>query len=165
MNLVEIGQIVNTHGVRGEIKINSWIDDLTEFEEFENYYYLKNGEYIKLTPEKVRFHKNCAIVKFKEINNMNEAETYKGIVLLSDKNENLPEDIYYVQDLIGLTVMGDGNEIGKVCDVLKTGANDVYCVKTAENKMVYIPAVKEFIKEIDIKNGNMEIKIIDGLLD
>ena len=165
MNLIEVGQIVNTHGVRGEIKVNSWVDDLAEFENFKTYYYLKDGEYQKLTPEKVRFHKNCAILKFCEIKDMTEAETYKGVVLFSERNENLPDDVYYIQDLLGITVVSEGKEIGKISDVFKTGANDVYTVKTSEGKLFYIPAVKEFIKEIDVKNKIMDINIIDGLLD
>ena len=165
MDLIENGQIVNTHGVRGEVKINSWIDDLYEFEEFKKYFYLKNSEYIRLTPEKLRFHKNCAIIKFKEIKDMNEAETFKGTVLFSEKSKNLPEGVYYVGDLMGLKVFGDGKEIGEVTDVFKTGANDVYTVKTPEGKEVYIPAVKEFIKNIDLDSKTIEINLVDGLLD
>jgi len=165
MDLIEVGQIVNTHGVKGEVKINSWIDDLYEFEDFENYYYKKGEEYIKLTPGKVRFHKNCAIIKFEEIKDMNEAETCKGIILYTEKNENLPENVYYVKDLLGIKVLADGAEIGEISDVLKTGANDVYSIKTAEGKFAYIPAVKEFVKNIDVENRIMEINLIEGILD
>jgi len=165
MDLIEIGQIVNTHGVRGEVKVNSWIDDLNEFCDFEKYFYKKNGEYIELTLEKLRFHKNCAIIKFKEIKNMTEAEMFKGTVLFSLKNENLPEGVFYVGDLIGIKVFAMDKEIGEISDVLKTGANDVYTVKTSEGREVYIPAVKEFIKKIDLDNKTMEINLIDGILD
>ena len=150
MDLIEIGQIVNTHGVRGEVKINSWIDDLYEFEDFKKYFYKKNEEFIELTPEKLRFHKNCAIVKFKEIKDMNEAENFKGTVLLTEKSKNLPDGVFYVGDLLGIKVFAQNNEIGVVSDVFKTGANDVYSVRTAEGREVYIPAVKEFIKNIDL---------------
>lgn len=165
MDLIEVGQIVNTHGVRGEVKVNSWVDDLLEFEDFKNYYYLKNGSYIKLNPKSVKFHKNCAIIKFTEIEDMTQAETYKGVVLFSERNENLPEDVYYVQDLIGLKVLADNGEIGILEEVLKTGANDVYAIKTTEGKTAYIPAVKEFIKEVNIDMKKIRINLIDGLLD
>ena len=165
MDLIEVGQIVNTHGVRGEVKINSWVDDLYEFEDFENYYYKKNGEYIKLTPEKLRFHKNCAIIKFAEIKDMNEAEACKGIILYTEKSEDLPDDVYYVQDLIGVKVFAEDEEIGEIFDVLKTGANDVYCIKTLDKKTAYIPAVKEFIVNVDVDGGRMDINLIDGILD
>ncbi|MBE7028389.1 MAG: 16S rRNA processing protein RimM [Ruminococcaceae bacterium] len=165
MDLIEIGQIVNTHGVRGEVKVNSWIDDLNEFCDFEKYFYKKNGEYIELTLDKLRFHKNCAIIKFKEIKDMTEAETFKGTVLLSLKNKNLPEGVFYVGDLIGIKVFAMEREIGEISDVFKTGASDVYTVKTSDGKEVYIPAVREFIKNIDLDNKTMEINLIDGLLD
>lgn len=165
MDLIEIGQIVNTHGVRGEVKINSWIDDLYEFEDFENFYYKKNNEYIKLTCDSLRFHKNCAIIKFKEIKDMNEAESFKGTVVFSEKNMNLPDGVFYVGDLLGLKVFADEEEIGEIIDVFKTGANDVYTVKTIKGKQAYIPAVKDFIKNIDLDNGKMEINLVEGLLD
>ncbi len=165
MDLIEVGQIVNTHGVRGEVKINSWVDDLSEFGDFKNYYYQKNGSYIKLSPKSLRFHKNCAIIKFAEIDDMTQAETYKGTVLFSERNQNLPDDVYYVKDLIGLKIIADDKEIGVLEDVLKTGANDVYSIKTIDGKTAYVPAVKEFINEINIYEKIIKINLIDGLLD
>lgn len=165
MDLIEVGQIVNTHGVRGEVKVNPWVYDLCEFEDFKNYYYLKNGSYIKLNHKSLKFHKNCAIIKFAEIEDMTQAETYKGVVLFSEKNKNLPDDVYYVQDLIGLKVLAEDEEIGLLDDVLKTGANDVYSVKTNDGKTAYIPAVKDFIKEINFDEKIIKINLIDGLLD
>lgn len=165
LDLIEVGQIVNTHGIRGEVKINSWVDDLSEFEDFEEYFYKKSGEFVKLTPKTLRFHKNCAIVKFEEISDMTQAETFKGTVLFTEKSNNLPENVYYVGDLIGLSVVSEGKEIGKVTDVFKTGANDVYEVKTEDGKKGYIPAVSEFIKEIDMESGKIEVSLIDGMID
>ena len=96
---------------------------------------------------------------------MTQAETYKGVVLFSEKNKNLPDDVYYVQDLIGLKVLAEDEEIGLLDDVLKTGANDVYSVKTNDGKTAYIPAVKDFIKEINFDEKIIKINLIDGLLD
>ena len=165
MDLIEVGQIVNTHGIKGEVKINPWVDDLFEFETFKNYYYQKNGEFFKLNKKSIRFHKNCAIIKFDEIPDLTEAEKYKGTVIFSERDENLPENVFYVKDLIGLTVLANDEEVGVVCDVFKTGANDVYDVKTEEGKHVYVPAVKDFVEEINLEEGLIKITLVDGLVD
>ncbi len=164
MNLIEIGQVVNTHGVRGEIKMNPWTDSLEALTETEVFYYRDGSRTVPLQVERLRIHKNCAIIKAAGIDDMQTAETFRGRVLYVERAETLPEGRYYIADLIGLRVLTDAGELGKVTDVFQTGANDVYEVRGA-GKPVYLPAVKQVILEINIPAGYMRVEIPEGLLD
>ncbi len=165
MQLIEIGEIVNTHGVRGEIKLNPWTDSLDALTDIITFY-LKDGDAaVALYAESVRIHKNCAIIKLEGVDDMKTAETFRGRTLFVKKDENLPEGRYYIADLIGLTVVTGDGALGKVTDVFQTGANDVYEVRCEDGKKAYLPAIKEVIQEINIKEGYMKVVIPDGLLD
>lgn len=165
MELIEIGKIVNTHGTRGEIKLNPWTDSLESLLELEDFYYKKNNQVYSLKALQVRIHKNCAIIKFQDINDLNTAETYRNVILYVEKEENLLEGRYYIADLIGLCVVSDEGSLGTVTDVFPTGANDVYEVRTEEGKMIYLPAISQVVKKIDLQAKQIKVRLLEGLLD
>lgn len=167
MDKIEVGQIVNTHGIKGEVKVNPWTDNVDVFSNFDYLYAKNKDEFLKLNIEHLRFHKNCAIIKFKEIMDMNDAESYKGITLYIDKNllGELPEGVYYIADLIGLTVKTDTEVLGNVADVFPTGSNDVYVVRQQGKKDLLIPVIHDVILEINPSGGYILVKLLDGLLD
>ncbi len=164
MKLIEIGQVVNTHGVRGEIKLNPWTDSLEALLETEVFYYVDKGQEKPLHVERIRIHKNCAIIQTEEIQTMSEAERFRGQTLYVERDEQLPEGRYYIVDLIGLRVLTEDGELGKVTDVLQTGANDVYEVR-GEGKPIYLPALSHVVLEVNIEEGYMRVSIPAGLLD
>ena len=165
MNLIEIGEVVNTHGVRGEIKLNPWTDSLDDLTDIITFY-LKDGETaVAMYAETVRIHKNCAIIKLEGVDDMKTAESFRGRTLYIKRDENLPEGRYYIADLIGLSVMTDEGEFGTVSDVFQTRANDVYEVKRPGEKPVYLPAIREVIQEINVEKGYVKVVIPEGLLD
>lgn len=165
MNLIEIGEVVNTHGVRGEIKLNPWTDNLEDLTDIVTFY-LKDGDSaVTLYADSVRIHKNCAIIKLENVDDMQTAETFRGRILYVKKEENLPEGRYYIADLIGLSVMTEDGVFGTISDVFQTGANDVYEVRRKGEKPAYLPAIKEVINEINIQEGYVKVTIPEGLLE
>lgn len=152
----EVGKIVNTFGIKGEVKIYPYVDYIDELE----YIYIEDK---KMDIEKLRFKKNIAIVKLKGLDDINIAEQYKGMVVTIDEEDipELPEGEYYPEDLIGMDVYtDDGKLLGKLDDVFNTGANDIYQVGK-----ILLPVIDEVIKEIDIENNRITVHIIKGLLD
>ena len=165
MNRLEVGKIVNTHGLKGEVKILPWTDYPEVFEDIEEIY-LPDGTKLKI--KGVKYQKNNIIVKLEGINYIDEAEKLKGKVITADREflGELEEGVYYVADLIGLSVVtADGEEIGKISDVLRTGANDVYEVKREGAKDLLIPVIDSVVKDVDIEGGKVLVELMEGLLD
>ena len=163
----EIGQIVNTSGLKGEIKIKPFTDDITKFNDFKTIYVSVKKELKEFEIEHVRFSKNMVFLKLKGIDTIEEAENYRNLYLKikRDKDEKLEEGVYYVVDLIGCTVYTDDNqELGKVEDVFSTGSNDVYVVKDVLGKQVLLPAIKDVIKNVDIANKIITVHLMEGLI-
>ncbi len=165
MNLIEIGKIVNTHGVRGEIKLNPWTDSLEALSDIDTFYYKEKGQIVPLHVTALRFHKNCAIIKAEGVDDLETAETFRGRVFYVEREENLPEGRYYIADLIGLSVLTEEGVFGTVADVFSTGANDVYEVKREAGKPVYLPAIKQVVQEINLQEGYIQVVIPEGLLE
>jgi 16S rRNA processing protein RimM len=170
MNMVDylkVGQIINTHGVKGEVKIYPLTDDVKRFDNLK-FVYMKSGEeYKKVDVESVKYVKNFPIIKLSNINDMNEAERYKNQYIYVDRENavKLPEDTYFIVDLIGMDVITvDGENLGKIVSVFSTGSNDVYEVKQESGKVVLIPAIKDVVKEVDVENKKMIIKLLEGLI-
>ena len=135
----EVGQIVNTHGVKGFIKVNPFTDEPERFESLKKVYICKKDELHEVEIEEVKYHKNMVLLKLKGIDNMNDAENLKGAYLKIDRKDakKLPKDTYFIADLIGMEVYSDeGNLLGKLEDIFKTGANDVYVVKDELRKAI-----------------------------
>ncbi len=161
MELIEIGKIVSTHGIKGEVKLAPWTDDLYDILELDELY-LDDGKTLNI--EKARVHKNTVIIKFSEIKDMNEAETMRGKTLYTEKVP-LPEGRYYIKDLIGLTAVTEGKAFGILTDVFNTGANDIYEIKTDDGKRLYLPVIDGVINEVDLTTQKIFVTIPEGLDD
>ena len=160
---ITIGRIVNTRGLKGEVKVLPMVDDLDLFESIE--YVMIDGK--KFEMEGTKYFKGNAILKLSGIDTIEEAENYKTkkIDIFEEDLPVLEEGVYYVKDLLGLTVeTEEGEKLGKIIDVFKTGSNDVYTVKQADGKEIYLPAIKEVVKKIDLKEKKVTVKLIEGLL-
>lgn len=166
MDRLEVGKIVNTHGLKGEVKIVTWTDSPDVFEDLDFVFAKRKKEEIKLTLKSIKYQKNNIIVKFSEINSIDEAEAYKNCVLSADREMlgELPEGVYYIADLIGCDVFDENNnKIGTLTDVFNTGANDIYVVSRPQNKDLLIPVIDETIINVDTENKRIDIKLIEGL--
>lgn len=166
-DLLKVGVITTTHGVRGEVKVFPTTDNAERFLDLE-YILLDTGKELrKLEIQNVKFFKNLAILKFKGIDNINDIEMYKGrdLWIPREEGQELGEDEYYIADLLGLSViLEDGTQFGTLKDVMETGANDVYVVSTDEGKEVLLPAIKECILKVDLEQNQMTIHLMKGLL-
>lgn len=163
MSKIEVGKIVNTHGVRGDIKINPYIDDVEAFRDFE-FIYVND---IKLKIKGVKFVKRNPILSIEGIDSVEKAEKYRNISAYVDE-EMLPElsdNEFYIKDILGLSVLTEeGETLGTVTEVYKTGSNDVYEVLKEDGKKFLIPAIAQVVKEIDIRNKKMIIELLEGLI-
>lgn len=162
----EIGQIVNTSGLKGIVKVNSFSNDIRRFEKLSKVLIEKNKKLTEYMIEEVRYSKNQVLIKFRGIDTIEEAETFKNcyIKIKREELEELPEDTYYIVDLIGINVyLENGILVGKIIDVFPTGSNDVYVIKREENTDLLIPAIKDVVKIINIKEKKMIINLIEGL--
>lgn len=162
----EVGQIVNTFGVKGQLKVKPFTDEIERFEELKTVYICKKNEMIKVEIEEVKYHKDMVLLKIKGIDDMNEAEKYKGLFLKIDRKDakKLPENTYFIADLLGLEVYTEEGELlGKVDDIFPTGANDVYVVKDEMGKQILLPSIPEVLKEIDLENEKIIVHLIEGL--
>lgn len=163
---LEIGKIVGTHGIKGECRVELWCDSGEFFSFFKNLY-LDNRGKEKLTV-KSRPHKNIALMKIKGIDNIDDAIPLVGNVLYMNRKDcPLPDDIYFIQDIIGCVVKDvcDGTQYGNVTDVLYTGANDVYEIKNDEGKTYLIPKIDDIVKEVNVDEEYILIKPMKGLFD
>ena len=161
---IEVGQIVNTHGLRGEVKVNPWTDAPEVFEAFDEVYLADGTEY-KI--ENVRYQKNCARLKLSGVDVIEKAERLKNKILMAKREifDALPEDTYLVADIKGLVVKDEDVVYGTVDDVITTGSNDVYIVKAEGRKDILIPAIKDVILEINVKDGYILVNMPKGLID
>lgn len=163
---LEIGQIVNTYGIKGFVKVVPFTDDNKRFEMLESVYIEYKGNLISMTIEEVSYSKNLVLLKFKEAPDINMVEKYKNCYLKIKRKDAvpLPEDTYFIVDLLGLEVYTmEGRMLGKVEDIFKTGSNDVYVVKDSNGKQLLLPAIAEVIKTIDIENKKILVNLIKGL--
>lgn len=166
--LLRVGVVTAPHGVRGEVKVFPTTDDMQRFKKLKTVLLDLGKEQKTLEIEQVKFFKNMVILKFKGIDNINDVEGFrqKDLLVTRDQAVKLLPDENFIADLIGLTVMTDeGTVLGTLFDVLKTGANDVYCVKTAEGKEVLLPAIRDCILNVDLEKQEVLVHILDGLLD
>jgi len=155
---LEAGQIVNTHGVRGEVKILPWCDG-PEFLKAFHTFYIEESPY---AVESSRVHKTMLLCKLKGIDDVSAAQTMKNKVVKIDRDEApVARDRVFIADLIGLPVFAEGREIGRLKDVYTGPANDVYIVRGEEEYM--IPAVGEFLKEVNVDEGYIHVKLLEGM--
>ena len=163
---LEIGQIVNTFGIKGEVKVTPFTDDITRFDDLEKVYVKTRKESKLYKVERTRYHKNMVLLKLEGINNPEDAEILKNSFLEVDREDAIPleEGQYFIVDLIGLDVYTDeGNLLGKVDDIYNTGANDIYVVKDELGKQILLPGIKDVIKEVKL-DDRIVVHLIPGLI-
>ena len=151
--LFRVGVISNTHGIRGEVKVYPTTDNVRRFDDLKEVILDTGKEQLILHVTSVKYFKNMVILKFKEFDNINDIIPYKGMDLLVTRENAIPleEGEYYIADIIGSKVITDEDKIlGTLTDVLQTGANDVYVVKTKDGKEVLLPSIEECILDRDI---------------
>lgn len=165
--MLRVGVITSTHGVRGEVKVFPTTDDAKRFKTLKKVI-LDGREPLELSIEQVKFFKNMVILKFKGYDNINDVETWRqrDLLITRDQAVELKEDEYFITDLIGLTVVNEEEAVlGRVKDVLETGANDVYVVELTGRKELLLPAIKDCILNVDLEGGRMKVHVLDGLMD
>lgn len=156
---LEAGEVVSTHGIQGEIKILPWADAPEFLLQFDTFYL--NGKPYEVVSSRV--HKTCVLAKLKGVDTPEAATLLRAQRVSIDRESvRLPQGTVFIADLIGCAVLDDdGNEIGKIKDVLTMPSSDVYVIQGAHSYM--IPAVREFVREIDVENRRVRVHLIEGM--
>ena len=156
LEYIEAGEIVSTHGIRGEVKVLCWLDDPEMLCEFDRVR-ISGKEY---TIEQCRVQKTCNLVKLEGVDSMDNAQAMRGKILQLYR-EDIDDEVIFAAELIGMTVYAEGNEIGKIVEVLDYPGNSVYVVRGKHEYM--IPAVNQFILSTDMEANRMEVRLIEGM--
>ena len=166
--ILQVGVITSTHGLRGEVKVFPTTDDAARFRRLKEVILDTGEEKMLLEIQGVKFFKKFVILKLKGIDSIDEAEKYRRKSLFVTRKNAVPlrRDEYFVADLVGLKVIDDmDQELGVLTEVLQTGANDVYVVKMKDGREALIPAIKQCILNVDVEGGLIRVHILEGLLD
>lgn len=164
---LEIGQIVNTFGIKGFVKVNPFVDDISRFDDLKKVYIKRNETLKEMEIEEIKYHKNMVLIKFKGIDKVEEAEQYRNLYLEVDRENaiDLQEGEYFIADLLGLSVVTEENKfLGKLEDIFNTGSNDIYVVKTEDGKQLLLPAISEVIKQINLNESKIVVHLLEGLI-
>lgn len=167
-DLLRVGVITQTHGIRGEVKVFPTTDDPMRFKKLKHCVVQLKREDIELEVQSVKFFKQYVIVKFKNYDSINDIEQFvkKDLMVTRDNAVKCEPGEYFICDLIGLNVItDDGRELGTLTEVLETGANNVYEVTTPDDKQILIPVIDECILAHDMKEGTVTVHLLDGLLE
>ena len=165
---LRVGVISSTHGIRVEVKVYPTTDDPERFLDLDEVILDTGREHKILEIEGVKFFKNQVILKFKGYDNINDIEKYLKKDLLVDREHavELGENENFIADLIDMEVVTDeGKVLGTLTDVIETGANDVYAVKTPEGKEILLPAIRDCIRDVNVDEKRMTVHVMEGLLD
>lgn len=165
-NLLQIGVITSTHGIKGEVKVFPTTDDNERFKMLKECFIEFKDEMIPVKAQGCKFFKNMVILKFEDIDDINDIEKYKQCKLWVDREHavKLAQDEYFIADLIGITVVKEnGEELGVLTEMIPTGANDVYVVTDKAKKEWLLPAIKECIRDIDMENQKMVVRLMKGM--
>ena len=169
MKYVSVGKILNFHGIQGEAKVGYSKNQEDFLGKLETVYIEINKKYEELTVTSVRFNKKFALIKFKEINSINELMKYKGCLIFTQEQtirENLAEDEFLIDELTGLDVYDlEGEKVGVVVGVCNNGISDFISVKSKTKKVSLVPFVEDLVPTVDIKNKKIIIDNIEGLLE
>ncbi|MBR1803240.1 MAG: 16S rRNA processing protein RimM [Clostridia bacterium] len=163
----EIGQIVNHFGIKGFVKVNPYTDDLEQFETLKTILIEKNKKVLEVEIEEVKYSKNQVLLKLKGVENIDEAEKYRGAIIKipRERARKLPEGTYFIADLLGMKVYTDDQKLlGTLDDIYNAGASDIYVVKDELGKQILLPAIQDVIKEIDMDHDRIIVHLIEGLL-
>ncbi len=167
-DLLQVGVITQTHGIKGEVKVFPTTDDVRRFKKLKETILDTGKEKITLEIESVKFFKQFVILKFKGIDNINDVEKYrqKNLYVTRANAVRLRRDEYFIADLIDIEVYEEDDKLlGVLKNVIETGANDVYEIEMTDGRDVLIPAIKECILSVDIEGRKMVVRLLDGLLD
>ena len=168
MELLEVGKIVNTHGLKGEVKVVPWTDSPDVFEDLEYVIIKSRRGDMTLNITGIKYQKNNVILRFRELGRIEDAEPLKNSVLLAPRDMlgELPEGVYYIADLIGLPVYDESDVLlGKISDVFSTGANDVYAVSREGKKDLLLPVIESVILNVDLSAKKVTARVMEGLDD
>ena len=163
---LEIGKVVGTHGVRGEMRVEPWCDTPDFMTRFKTLYLQEGATSWKI--QQARVHKSQVLLKVEGIDSPQQVDLMRGTVLYMNRADvKLPEGRYFIQDLIGLSVVDtdNGKVYGTLSDVLRTGANDVYEMKGEDGHVYLIPAIPDVIRNIDLEAGVVKIYPMKGLFE
>lgn len=164
---LEIGQIVNTFGIKGMVKIKPFTDDINRFDKLKKVYIKNKDGKKEYQIQEVKYHKNMVLMKLEGIDTVEQADLLRQSYLLvnRDDEEPLEEGVYYIVDLIGLEVYTDeGVLLGNVDDIFNTGSNDIYVVKDGKGKQILLPGIPDVIKDVDLEEGKITVHLIPGLV-
>ena len=156
LEFIEAGEIVNVHGLKGEVKVLCWLDDPEMLCEFDRCR-IQGKEY---EMEQIRVQKTCNLVKLKGIETVEEAQKLRGKTIELFR-EDIDEEVIFAGELIGVEVFADGKKIGKIAEVLSYPGNSVYVVRGQYEYM--IPAVNQFILETNLEENTMQVKLLEGM--
>lgn len=167
-DLLQVGIITGTHGLKGEVKVFPTTDDKERFKDLTQVFIqAKDGSLVEQKVDKCLFFKQFVFVRFEGLDDINDVEQFKRCPMLVTREHAVPleEDEYFIADLVGLTIVEDsGVTIGKLINVIETGANDVYEVKTEDGGTVLLPAIKDCILDVDMEEGIILVHILKGLI-
>ena len=167
--LLSIGKILNFHGISGEVKVGYTPGNESQLAELKEVYAVINDKTVKLTINKINFHKKSALIKFNEINSVNEVLELKGALLKIEKDKlqkTLDEDEFYIDDLVGLDVYTQDSELlGRVKFVGNQGGGSILSIHDSENHEFLVPFVKDLVPTVDVKNKKIVINNIPGLIE
>lgn len=167
MKNLEIGQIVNTFGIKGFVKVNPWVNDVTRFDDLKKVYIKIRKSLKELEIEEVKYHKNQVLLKFNGIETVEQAEMLRNAILEIERCDaiSLEEGEYFIADVLESEVYTDeGEKLGIVEDIFNTGSNDIYVVKNELGKSILLPRIKDVFKEIDVENKKIIVHLIAGLI-
>lgn len=165
--LLQVGVVTQTHGIRGEVKVFPTTDDAGRFRDLKRVLLDTGREKRPLEIQSVKYFKQFVILKFKGIDSINEVERFRRCPLLIPREDAvaLEEDEYFIADMIGMQVeTEDGEVFGTLRDVMQTGANDVYVIDSISHGEVLLPAIRECVRRVDVEEGKMTVRLMDGLL-
>jgi len=165
-DMLQVGAITSTHGLRGEVKVFPTTDDPRRYDYLKEVWLDTGKEMLQMEVQSVKYFKQFVIVKFKGIDRIEDVERYvkKSLYVTRENAVELGEDENFIADLIDLKVIDeDGRELGILTDVLQTGANDVYVV-TENEKEILIPAIKQCVLEVHLEEGFMKVHLLEGLV-
>ncbi|MCC8029074.1 MAG: ribosome maturation factor RimM [Lachnospiraceae bacterium] len=164
----QVGIITGTHGIAGEVKVFPTTDDSSRFRKLKQVILDTGSEELELEVARVRFSKQMVILKFREFQNINEVECFRGksLYVTRENAVKLEKDEYFIADLIGMKVVStDGEDLGILKDVMQTGANDVYIAADPGGTELLLPAIHDCVRKIDMDQGVITVFLMPGLRD
>ena len=165
---IETGKIVTTHGLRGEVKVYPWCDSPEELTVYSTLYLAENGGYKAIRVLRARTQQQMVLLQFEGVDTIEKANAMRGRIVYADRDDIPLEDgEHLIQDIIGLGAFDadSGEKYGEVCQVSKTGANDVYHIRFADGSEKLIPVIPSVVIRIDVEGGRIDIRPLKGLFD